>query len=84
MIALCPRAWAVTVLLLIIVNPAISRPIQPSQWAGSHDIDDTNTQNARTPNDEGRSLSSLESAQAKFKLVSFAPFIVYHSMLRLC
>ncbi|KAJ5975667.1 hypothetical protein N7481_009374 [Penicillium waksmanii] len=47
---------------------AISHPIQPSQWAGSRDINDANTQDARTPYDEARTLSSLESARAKFKL----------------
>jgi hypothetical protein len=77
MIALCPRAWAVTVLLLTIVHPAISRPIQLSPWAESHDISDSNIQDTRIPYDEGRSLSSLESAQAKFKLVSFASFLVH-------
>ena len=75
--------WTVTVLLLAIVHPVISLPIQASEWVlgSSHEVEVGNakTQNSWNAKDKEENFSSSESAHAELELVSHHCLVVYAS-----
>lgn len=75
--------WTVTVLLLAIVHPVISLPIQASEWVlgSSHEVEvgSAKTQNSWNAKDKEENFSSSESAHAELELVSHHCLVVYAS-----
>ena len=79
MIAIRSLHWTVIVLLLAIVHPVISLPIQASEWGlgNSHEVElhNANTQNSWNEKAKEESFLSSESAQAELELVSHRCFV---------